>query len=213
MEIVQINIEPRVDLGKKATKSIRGAGKIPAILYSKKNGVSHFTTTHKDVKSIVYTPDFKLAELNLNGKVYKALLKEIVFHPVTDAIEHMDFLELVEGQPLKAEIPVQFKGVSPGVKNGGKLIKSLRTVQVKTTPDALVDTLYVSIDDLELGSAVRVKDIETPEGIEILVEGAIPVASVVIPRVLKTEEEEAAELAELTEVEGDTEDTDESVAE
>lgn len=191
MEIVQINVEPRPNLGKKAAKSIRGEGKIPAVLYSKKNGVSHFTTTHKDVKSMVYTPDFKLAEFKIDGEPRKALLKDIVFHPVTDAIQHIDFLELVEGQPLKAEIPVKFKGVSPGVKAGGKLIRTLRTVKVKTTPNALVDTLFVSIDDLELGSAVRVRDIDTPEGIEIMVEGAIPVANVEVPRALKSADAEA----------------------
>lgn len=200
MEIVQINVEQRANLGKKAARSIRSEGKIPAILYSRKNGVSHFTTTHNDVKSMVYTPDFKLAELLIDGKKHKALLKEIVFHPVTDAIEHIDFLELVEGESLKAELPVKLKGVSPGVKSGGKLIRTLRTVKVKTTPEALVDTLFVSIDNLELGSAVRVKDIETPEGIKIMVEGAIPVANVIVPRALKSEEEAEAAEAEVGEV-------------
>jgi len=197
MDIVQINVEARADLGKKAAKAIRKAGKIPAVLYSKKNGVSHFTTTVGDVKSMVYTPDFKLAEISIDGKSRKALLKDIVFHPVTDAIQHIDFLELVEGHPVKAEIPVKFKGVSPGVKSGGKLIRTLRTVKVKTTPEALVDNLFVSIEELELGSAVRVKDIETPEGVEIMVDGAMPVANVEVPRALKSADaaEEGAEAA------------------
>lgn len=189
MEIVQINVESREDIGKKAAKSIRKSGKIPAVIYSKKNGVTHFTTTHKDVKSMVFTPEFKLAEISLNGTTHKALLKEVIFHPVTDEIQHLDFLELIDGQPLKADIPVKFKGTSPGVKNGGKLIRTLRKVKVKTTPENLVDTLFVSIDGLKLGSAVRVRDIEQSEGVEILVEGAIPVANVEVPRALKSEEE------------------------
>lgn len=193
MDIVQLNVEARADLGKKAAKAIRKAGKIPAVLYSKKNGVNHFTTKLGDVKSMVYTPDFKLAEITIDGKTHKALLKDIVFHPVTDAIQHMDFLELVDGHPLKAEIPVKFKGVSPGVKSGGKLIRTLRTVKVKTTPEALIDNLYVSIEELELGSAVRVKDIETPEGVEIMVDGAMPVANVEVPRALKSADAEEKE--------------------
>lgn len=198
MEVVKINVESRDQLGKKASTQIRKDGKIPAVMYSKKNGVTHFTTKHGDVKSMVYTPQFKLAELTLDGKTSKAIIKDIDFHPVTDEIVHMDFLELVDGQPLIAEIPVAFKGVSPGVKGGGKLITTLRKVKVKATPEVLVDTLEVSIDELELGFAVRVKDIDVPEGIQIMVDGAMPVANVEVPRALKSadaEEEEGGEEA------------------
>lgn len=188
MDVIQINVETRENLGKKASKAARAAGKIPAVLYSKKNGVSHFTTTHGDVKRMVYTPEFKLAELSLNGEARKAIIKDIDFHPVTEEILHMDFLELVDGHPLTADIPVSFTGESPGVKNGGKLIRTLRKVKVKVNPEQLVDNLYVSIDNLELGSAVRVKDIDVPEGMEIMVDGATPVANVEVPRALKSEE-------------------------
>jgi len=204
MDIVQISVEPRQGLGKNAARAIRNEGKIPGVIYSKANGVTHFTTQLADVKSMVFTPDFKLAEISINGAVHKALLKEVVFHPVTDEIVHMDFLELIEGQPLKANIPVKFEGVSPGVKSGGKLIKTLRTVKVKTTPESLVDTLFVNIDQLELGAAVRVRDIEVPDGVEIMVEGAVPVANVEVPRALRSEEDSEGEV-EVAEVEAETE--------
>ncbi len=189
MDIVQIKGEKREDLGKKAARSIRKNGQIPAVLYSK-NGVAHFITNHSAVKSIVYTPEFKLAEIEIDGKSTKAILKEIAFHPVTEAIEHIDFLELIKGHEVKANIPVKFRGISPGVKAGGKLIRTLRTVNVKTKPEYLVDSLFVDIDELELGSAVRVRDIETPEGIELLVNGSIPVANVEVPRALKEDDED-----------------------
>lgn len=201
MNVVQINAEPRTEIGKKATKVIRKAGKIPAVLYSK-NGVEHFSTTHKAVKNIVYTPDLKLAEIDLNGKTHKAIVKEIDFHPVTDAIQHIDFLELVEGEILKVDIPVKFRGVSPGVLGGGSLMRTLRTVAVKTTAADLVDELFVDISDLKLGFAVRVSDIEVPEGIEIKVDPHIPVANVEVPRVLIDEEEEEVEGEEETAEEG-----------
>ncbi len=200
MNIVNISAEPRTELGKKATKSIRKAGKIPAVIYSK-NGVEHFCTTVKEVKAMVFTPDFKLAEIELNGVKHKAILKDIVFHPVTESIQHIDFLELVDGQTIKANIPVKFTGESPGVKEGGKLISTFRTVKVKTTPESLVDELFVDISSLELGEAIRVKDISAIEGIEIMVDGAIPVAKVEVPRALKgeDEEEEGVEGTETTE--------------
>jgi len=137
------------------------------------------------VKKLIYTPDFKMAELQLAGGVKKALIKDIDFHPVTDAIMHIDFIELIPNHPVKASIPVKFKGVSPGVKAGGKLISGLRTVKVKATPETLVDELFVDISTLELSEAVRVKDLEVPEGLNIEVDPAIPIAIVEVPRALK----------------------------
>ncbi len=195
MNTVQITVTPRTELGKKATKAIRKEGRIPAVLYSK-NGVEHFSTMFSDVKKLVYTPEFKLVELSLNGATHKAILKDIVFHPVTEAIMHIDFLALVDGHPLKADIPVKFEGSSPGVKLGGKLMQTLRTVKIKTTPENLIDVLYVDISDLELGSAVRVRDLSVPEGVEIMVDGAAPIANVVVPRVMKSEAAKAEESSE-----------------
>lgn len=185
MKVVQINAEHRSDFGKKAAKMYRKEGKIPAQIYSV-NGVDSFTTTHQEVKAIVYTSEFKLAEINIGGTAKKAILKDIDFHPVTDQIVHIDFLELVEGQKIKAEIPVSFKGVSPGVKNGGKLMRNLNKIKVKTTPDHLVEELFIDISELELGQATRVRDIDLPEGIEIILDGATPVAVVEVPRALKS---------------------------
>ncbi len=185
MKVVSITAEERTEFGKKATKEIRTAGKIPAVVYSV-NGVTHFSTTPKAVKPLVYTPEFKVAEIEIAGATKKALIKAIDFHPVTDEILHMDFIEMVEGQPIRASIPVKFKGVSPGVKAGGKLISNLRTVKVKATPDTLVDELYVDISSLQLAEAVRVRDIEVPEGLSIEVDGATPIAVVEVPRALKS---------------------------
>lgn len=192
MNTVQISATPRTEVGKKATKAIRKEGKIPAVIYSK-NGVEHFSTTKKEVKSLVYTPEFKIAEIELNGAKHKAILKDIVMHPVTDEIQHIDFLKLVDGHVIKANIPVSFKGVSPGVKAGGKLMQTLRTVKVKTTPENLIDMLYVDISELELGSAIRVRDLAIPEGIEVMVEGAAPIANVVVPRAMKSAATKGAE--------------------
>lgn len=196
MESVIITGELRSQFGKKANKSLRKEGKIPAILYGG-DQVDHFTTTIRDVKHLVYTPDFKLAEIQVDGKVSKAILKEIQFHPVTDEIVHIDFLRLQENTEIKVEIPVNFRGVSPGVKAGGKLIQSLRKIKIKTTPEKLIDALIVDISNVELGGAVRVRELDIVEGIEVINDGAIPIAIVEVPRVLKTEEEaEAAAEAE-----------------
>lgn len=185
MKVVQITTEQRTDLGKKANKVARKEGKIPAVIYSI-NGVEHFSTTAKAVKNLVYSPELQIAELELGGTKKKALLKDISFHPVTEEIVHIDFIELVDGHPITANVPIKFKGVSPGVKAGGKLMASLRNVKVKSTPDKLVDELFVDISSLELAQSVRVKDLEIPEGVEIKADLNTPIAVIEVPRALKS---------------------------
>jgi len=190
MNTVSLNVESR-DLTAKA-RTLRKAGKIPAVVYGG-NNVEHITTTIGEVKHLIYTPDFKLAEMNVNGKNLKCIIKAIQFHPTMDTIEHIDFLAIEDGRKVKVEIPVRFKGESPGVKLGGKLMQSLRKVKVKLDPKDLVDELFVDISALELGDAIRVKDIEAADNLEIMVNPAIPIAVVEVPRAVKAEE--AAEAA------------------
>ena len=118
---------------------------------------------------------------------------------------HVDFLQLVDGQTIKVNLPVRFIGTAPGTKEGGKLAQQLRRVKVKTTPEHLVDELQLDISELKLGHSVRVRDITPVEGVEIMSAGATPVASVIVPRALRSAsageaEEEAGE--EVEEAEG-----------
>ncbi len=184
MEIVSLSTTARTDIGRKGTKAVRKSGAIPAVMYGG-GEVSHFSTNIKDVKSLIYTPDFKLAEIDIDGAKHKAILKDIQFHPVSDEVMHIDFLKLIDGVKVKVNIPVKYEGVSPGVKEGGKLITALRTVRVKTVPEKLVDKLIADISETQLGQAIRVKDLQVGEGIEIMTDPNIPVASVNVPRVLK----------------------------
>ena len=185
MEIVKVEAQVRTEFGKKHTKLVRKEGLVPAIIYGG-GTTAAISVTPKAVKALVYTPDFKLAEISVGGETYTCILKDIVFHPLSDEITHIDFLRTIEGTPIKVEIPVAYKGKSPGVKEGGKLIVQMRKVKVKTTPDKLTDKLYVDIGELELGNSVRVRDIELPEGMELLTTGATPVAIVEVPRALKS---------------------------
>ena len=200
MQTVTINGEVRTELGKASGKNLRKSGKIPAIIYGEE-GNTHFSTTHKEVKNLVFTPDFKLAEINIDGNKTKTILKDIQFHPVSDEILHIDFLQLADGREVKIDLPVRFEGVSPGVKDGGIFIQALRKIQVKTTPEHITDHLVVNISELRLGSAIRVGHLEVVDGVEVLTSPSIPIASVAVPRALKTLEEEEAEAAEAAEAE------------
>ena len=185
MERISFKGEPRNDLGKKATKSLRKEGKIPCVIYGP-NKVIHFSTTHSEIKSIVYTPDFKVAELNCDGGKYPCIVKDFQLHPLSNELVHIDFLMLTESHPIKVEVPIRFKGTSPGVKSGGKLLQKLRRVKIKTTPENLVDEIDVDISSLEMGQSLRVRDIQAINNIEILSSAGIPVATIEIPRALRS---------------------------
>lgn len=185
MKVVSIEAQTREPNGKKGTKALRASGRIPAVVYGG-DSVAHISVTAKSVKELVYTPDFKLAEIKADSESSKCILKDITFHPVTDEIVHIDFLRLIDGVPIKVDLPVKFRGDSPGVKLGGKLISQLRKVTVKTTPEKLVNELVVDVSNLELGDSVRVREIDVNDGVTLMVDGATPVGLVEIPRALRS---------------------------
>ena len=191
MVTVTINGSPRTEVGKKATKADRNAGRVPCVLYGSGNENIHFTTTFNDVRNLVFTSDFKLAEVKVDGKSIKCIVKNVQFHPIKDNILHIDFLQLIDGQPLTVELPLAFKGTSPGVRSGGKFFQKTRTLKVKTTPESIINEIPVDISDLKLGNSLRVKDIKSIPGVEFLTPQTLPIASVNIPRGLSKEEEEA----------------------
>ncbi len=194
METIKISGESREVKGSAKAAQVRKQGMIPCIVYGGGENIA-FSVKPLDVRSLIYTPDFKLVEIDVNGKSYTAVLKDIQVHPLTDNVEHIDFLRLVDGHPIKLQIPVKCVGISEGVKIGGKLQQKLRKITIKTTPEKMVDHLSVDVSLLKLGESVRVRDIQVPEGIEIMNPMANPVASVEIPRALrsaKTAEEKAS---------------------
>jgi large subunit ribosomal protein L25 len=187
MEIIAIQAHPKVGSGKEDTKKIRNSGLVPAVMYQSGGGDAlHFAVSLSDFRPLVYTSKFRLAEVNLDGATYKCILKDIQFHPVNDSVLHIDFLQLVPGKKFKATVPVRFVGTAPGVKEGGKFIPKLRQVNIMTTPEKAVDEVTANIAGMDLGSTIRVRDIETQEGVEITNNGAIPIASIEIPRALRS---------------------------
>ncbi len=202
MVTLAISGTKREEVGKKASKAVKRAGLVPCVLYSRGQENVHFTVRPHDVRDLIYTKEFKLAELTVDGKSHRCIIKSVDFHPIKDTPEHIDFLELQDGHPIKVEVPLRFEGVSPGVRNGGKFAQSVRKVKIKATPEQLVDEVVANISKLKLGESIRVRDIQAVEGVEFLNPSALPVAMVQVPRSLKgagaaeEEEEEGGEAAE-----------------
>lgn len=186
MEIVAIQGHRKENSGKTASVKVRRNDQIPAIMYKSGGGeATQFVIDAPEVRHLVYTPKFKMAEITLNGQTHKAILKDIQFHPVTEKVMHLDFLELMPGVKFKATVPIRFVGQAKGVKDGGKFIPRMRSVSILTTPEHVVDEVSADITAMGLGSTIRVRDIATLKGVEIMNTGAVPIASIEVPRALR----------------------------
>jgi large subunit ribosomal protein L25 len=186
MEVIALQGHRKEGSGKEETRKIRRNGMVPAILYKSGGGEAlQFSVNPAEFRHLIYTPKFKMAEIALNGKTHKCIVKDIQFHPVTDEVLHLDFLELVPGVKFKATVPLRYIGQAPGVKSGGKFIPTLRSVNILTTPEKAVDEVSADISLMELGSTLRVRDIIAVEGVTITNQPAVPIASIEIPRALR----------------------------
>ena len=148
----------RNNLGKKESKSLRNLGKIPCVLYGGTENI-HFQLDENDLKKLVYTPKVFIVELTIDSTQIKALIKDIQFHPVNDQILHVDFIELVDEKPVNTQVPIILTGNSIGVLNGGKLMKNLRKLSIRSIPKNLPDNISIDITNLEIGDKIYVRDL------------------------------------------------------
>ena len=191
MKTFQLNAEARVDLGKKAAKALRSEGKIPVVLNggelvklpyagtlqkgeklveigdNKAVITTDLAVTTESVRKLVYTPEVFAIELNVNGVVKMAVLREIQFHPVSDAILHIDLLEVTDKKPVIVEVPVKLEGHAEGVKAGGKLSLSMKKLKVKAIYSNIPEKVVINVDNLGLGKTLQIGDLHF-EGLELV---------------------------------------------
>jgi large subunit ribosomal protein L25 len=190
MNTITIEGQLRTEFGKKATRQMRSQELVPGVIYGGAQEVN-FAAPAKAFKPLVYTSQFQLAEVNVDGKTYRCILKDMQFDKVSDALIHVDLLELVEDKKVVATLPLKFVGNSIGVKDGGKLVTKMKSLKVKTLPKFLKENIEVDITNLAVNGNIRVEDVNA-ENMEIINSPRIPVASVVMTRQLKQEEAAAA---------------------
>jgi large subunit ribosomal protein L25 len=166
MKTVALTGELRSDLGSKYSRAMRNEGKVPCVLYGGGEHI-HFFVYSPDFKALVYTPNTYKVQLTIEGKKYMAILHDMQFHPVNEAILHADFLAVDEKNPITVSIPVTVEGNSPGVRAGGKLIQKIQRLKIKGLIKDIPDSIVINIDGLELGQSTKVKNVEVPN-IQIL---------------------------------------------
>ena len=190
MKTITIEGQLRTEHGKKAARQIRSQENVPGVIYGGAQEINFFAPA-KAFKPLVYTSEFQLAEVKVDGKTYKCILKDLQFDKVEDSLIHVDLLELVDDKKVVATLPLKFTGTSVGVKECGKLVTKMKALKVKAFPKDLKENISVDITNLELNGNVRVEDVKA-DNMEILNSPRIPIASVVMTRQLKQEEATAA---------------------
>ena len=180
MQKIEIKALGRQDVGKKATKELRRNGQVPGVLYGGKE-VVHFYSSEKELNKLIYTPNVYIVNLNVEGKTYNAVIKDLQFHPVNDNALHVDFLEIFEDKPVIIEIPVKIEGLAEGVKAGGKLQLEQRKLRVKGLAKDLPNELEINVSSLGLGKGIQVGELDFPN-IELLNSKSAVVVSVKLTR-------------------------------
>lgn len=179
----------RKDNGTKFARQLRRDGFIPCNLYGGSENIL-FQAPYSAFKNLIYNPNFFTVKVTIEGKEYNTIIKDVQFHPVTDKILHVDFLELVPEKKIVTEIPVHLTGLPIGVKiGGGKLRQKVRKLKVKSLAKHLIEHIEVNVEDLQLGKSIKVEELNI-ENMEVLTSPYIPVATVAVPRAVVATEAE-----------------------
>lgn len=205
METVEIKGIQRKEIGKKSSKKLRKEENVPCVIYGGKE-IVHFHAPEKGLKKLIFTPQVFLIKLSIDGKEHNAILQDVQFHPVTDRIIHLDFKEISFDSEVIINLPVKLEGDAKGVKDGGRLRLRRRKLKVKGLPDKFPDFLNIDINDMEIGDALKVGELNF-DGLTLLDPHRSMVVAVASSRIAKGMEEtifEEEEVAEVDEaVEGD----------
>lgn len=184
---ISVSGQKRSDLGKKASKETRKQGLIPCNVYGIEKGENGLPKAESivipftELRKVVYSPNVYVVNLNIEGTEKKAIIKELQFHPVTDALLHVDFLEITEEKPVTVGIPVKLTGHAAGVKAGGRLALLVRQIKVKASYTKIPQELVIDVTNLELGKSIKVGQLSF-EGLEFATSKEVNVCSVQMTR-------------------------------
>ena len=200
MKEINVSGKKRTDVGKKASKMLRKEGMIPCNLYGEKKGENGlpeafaFMAPMTELRKAVYTPHVYVVNLNIDGTEHKAIIKELQFHPTSDALLHADFFEINETKPITVGIPVNITGHAQGVRDGGRLNLSIRKINVTAPYKNIPEKLDIDVTELQLGKAIKVGSLHF-EGLEIATPKEVIVCSVKATRASRSAAAEAAAAA------------------
>lgn len=187
MKSIDIKGSVRTATGKKATKLARKEGLVPCNLYGEARGENNlpvalsFTVTTSGLRNLVYTPDIYSVNLDIDGKQYTAVMRELQFHPVTDQLLHVDFYEVTPEKPIGMEVPIKLNGLAEGVRAGGKLAANVRKLKIRAPYTQIPERLNIDVTNLGLGKTIKAGELQF-EGLELVTSPSVVVCQVKMTR-------------------------------
>jgi len=162
MKTLEIKAQKRTDFGKKGTKAVRNAERVPCVIYGAGESTP-FSIDVKDLKQLIYTPNSYIINFDIEGQKETGVMREVQFHPVREEVLHIDFYKVQPGKPVAVDVPVRLEGNSEGVKLGGKLMLSKRKLRIQGEMSKLPDEIVVDVTELGLGKTVFVEDLASDD--------------------------------------------------
>lgn len=181
MDTINLTATPR-PTGKKAVKAVRREDRVPCVLYGPHQEPVHFAVERLALRPVIHTAETRRIVVRLDGAEFEAIVKDVVFHPVTDTPLHVDFQALTKGEKLTITIPVHVEGVSPGVRAGGSLSQPLYEIEIRCVPADIPGHVTVDISKMEIGDSVHVSDLQLSDAIEVLTDAEQTVVTISAPR-------------------------------
>jgi large subunit ribosomal protein L25 len=196
MKTIEINGHLRETLGTKTAKHLRREGQVPCVVYGGKENL-HFHADERELNKLIYTPNVYQVKLNLDGKELNAVMRNPEYHPVSDKLIHLDFIEVIAGKLVTMRIPVQLEGTAIGVKNGGVLRHNAKKLLVRGLIENIPDTIEVEISKMKIGTSKKVGELDIANLEVMESSNRVIVAIKTSRKAVTTEEgEEGAEAAE-----------------
>ena len=215
-DILSIAAQKRDRAGKGNARSLRGEGRVPAVIYGEKKDPESISIAINDITKLYNTGRIlsTLLDVDIDGKKHRVIARDVQLHPVRDMIFHVDFLRLGKGAKIAVEVPVRFlnEETCPGLKSGGVLNVVRYTVELNCPADNIPEDIELDLIEAEMGDSLHISEVTLPDGCEpVISDRDFTIATIAAPAAIRSdaaEDEEGAEDAEGEEGE-ETEETEE----
>jgi large subunit ribosomal protein L25 len=202
MKTLAISAKLRNETGKTDSKALRNQGNVPCVLYGGEKQVC-FYAHENDFRNLVYTPDVFIVEFDIEGEKYRTVMQDLQFHPVTEKLLHLDFLQIFDDKEVTVTIPVRLTGNAVGIRDGGILSFRRRKIITRAIPSNLPDYIEINIEDVEIGQSIFIKDLRNERYAFLAPDNAVVVGVRVARELIIEEEEIEGEVAEGEVAEGE----------
>lgn len=184
MKTIDLKVQKRETTGKRTAKDLRKAGRVPGVIYHNAEA-TNISVDIQEIRKVLYSEDTYLVNVDADGEAMQCIVRSADFHPVTDILTHVEFLRVTDDKPVSLSLPIKLTGTAKGVVGGGKMAVKLRRMKVKGIVSKLPERIEVDVTPLELGESIKVMDAQI-EGIHVLTAQSAAIATVIIPRALRS---------------------------